>query len=76
MLIFAAVTASLRGLRRPVALGAGVAFGATVGTLTGIQVMRYNDAHPDNKLSRWLAHTSVAPNGSRGVSVGMSLPLR
>lgn len=53
-----------------------VAFGATVGTLTGIQVMRYNDAHPDNKLSRWLAHTSVAPNGSRGVSVGMSLPLR
>jgi high-affinity iron transporter len=32
VLIFAAVTASLRGLRRPVALGAGVAFGATVAT--------------------------------------------
>lgn len=53
-----------------------VAVGATVGTLTGIQVMRYNDAHPENKLSRWLAHTSIAPNGSRGVSVGLSLPLR
>ena len=53
-----------------------VALGATVGTLTGIQVMRYNDAHPDNKLSRWLAHTSITPNGSRGVSVGLSLPLR
>jgi high-affinity iron transporter len=32
VLIFAAVTASLRGLRRPVALGAGVAFAATVAT--------------------------------------------
>ena len=32
VLIFAAVTASLRGLRRPVAVGAGVAFGATVAT--------------------------------------------
>ncbi len=53
-----------------------VALGATVGTLTGIQVMRYNDAHPENKLSRWLAHTSIAPDGSRGVSVGVSLPLR
>ena len=53
-----------------------VALGATVGTLTGIQVMRLNDAHPDNKLSRWLAHTSIAPNGSRGVTVGMAFPLR
>ena len=53
-----------------------VALGATVGTLTGIQVMRYNDRHPDNRLSRWLAHTSVSPNGSGGVTVGMSLPLR
>jgi len=32
VLIFAAVTASLRGLRRPVALGAGVAFAASVAT--------------------------------------------
>jgi membrane-associated phospholipid phosphatase len=53
-----------------------VALGATVGTLTGIQIMRYNDAHPDNKLSRWLAHTSVSPNGSRGVTLGMSFPIR
>ena len=53
-----------------------VALGATVGTLTGVQVMRYNDAHPDNTLSRWLARTSIAPNGSRGVSVGLSFPVR
>jgi membrane-associated phospholipid phosphatase len=53
-----------------------VAVGAAVGTLTGVQVTRYNDAHPDNTLSRWLAQTSIAPNGSRGVSVGVSFPLR
>ena len=53
-----------------------VALGATVGTLSGIQVMRFNDAHPDNKLARWLTHVSVAPNGSHGVGIGVSLPLR
>jgi membrane-associated phospholipid phosphatase len=52
-----------------------VAFGATVGTLTGIQVMRYNDTHPDNRLSRWLVRTSITPNGSHGVSIGLSLPM-
>jgi membrane-associated phospholipid phosphatase len=53
-----------------------VALGATVGTLSGIQVMRFNDAHPDNRLSRWLGRTSIAPNGSRGVTVGLSIPTR
>jgi membrane-associated phospholipid phosphatase len=52
-----------------------VAFGATVGTLTGIQVMRYNDTHPDNRLSRWLVRTSITPNGSHGVTIGLSLPM-
>lgn len=53
-----------------------VALGATIGTLSGIQVMRYNDAHPDNTVARWLTHASIAPNGSRGVNIGFSLPLR
>ena len=53
-----------------------VALGATIGTLSGIQVMRYNDAHPDNRLARWLTHVSVAPNADRGVGIGVSLPLR
>jgi len=52
-----------------------VALGATVGTLTGIQVMRYNDTHPDNRLSRWLVHTSIAPTGPHGVTIGLSLPM-
>lgn len=53
-----------------------VALGATIGTLSGIQVMRYNDAHPNNTLARWLTHTSITPNGTRGVGIGLSLPLR
>jgi membrane-associated phospholipid phosphatase len=53
-----------------------VALGATIGTLSGMQVMRYNDAHPDNRVARWLTHASIAPNGSRGVNIGLSLPLR
>lgn len=53
-----------------------VAVGAAIGTLTGIRVMRYNDAHPDNKLSQWLAHTSLTPNGSRGLAVALSLAIR
>jgi high-affinity iron transporter len=48
VLIFAAVTASLKGLRKPVALGAGVAFAATIATwflAQGIldQFSRYGD---------------------------------
>ena len=53
-----------------------VALGATIGTLSGIQVMRFNDAHPNNRLARLLTHASVAPNGSRGIGIGLSLPLR
>jgi high-affinity iron transporter len=49
VLIFAAVTASLKGLRRPVAAGAGVAFAATVATWFLAQALlaqfaRYGDA--------------------------------
>lgn len=53
-----------------------VALGATVGTLTGIQVMRYNDAHPDNRVARLLTHVSVAPSGPGAVGVGLSFRTR
>ena len=49
-----------------------VALGATIGTLSGIQVMRYNDARPRNALARWLAHTSIGPAGERGIGIGLS----
>ena len=53
-----------------------VALGATIGTFSGLQVMRYNDAHPDNRLARLLTRTSIAPSGGRGVTVGLTIPFR
>jgi membrane-associated phospholipid phosphatase len=53
-----------------------VALGATIGTLSGVQVMRYNDARPHNALARWLAHTSLAPTSDRQVGIGLSFRLR
>jgi membrane-associated phospholipid phosphatase len=53
-----------------------VALGATIGTLSGIQVMRYNDARPHNAIARWLAHTSLAPAGERSIGIGLSFNLR
>ena len=53
-----------------------VALGATIGTLSGFQVMRYNDAHPGNRLARLLTRTSIAPSGGHGVTVGLRIPLR
>jgi membrane-associated phospholipid phosphatase len=53
-----------------------VALGATIGTLSGIQIMRYNDARPHNALARWLAHTSLAPAGEQRVAIGLSFRLQ
>ena len=53
-----------------------VALGATIGTLSGIQVMRYNDARPNNAVARWLSHTSVAPAGERSIGIGMSFRIQ
>jgi membrane-associated phospholipid phosphatase len=53
-----------------------VALGATIGTVSGIQVMRYNDARPHNALARWLGHTSVAPTPDRQLGIGLSFRLR
>ena len=53
-----------------------VALGATIGTLSGIQVMRFNDARPHNTLARWLARTSLAPTGDQRIAVGLSFTLQ
>ena len=39
-----------------------VVIGALVGTSAGIKVVRYNHAHPNNRLDRWLGAISVAPS--------------
>jgi membrane-associated phospholipid phosphatase len=48
-----------------------VVLGAAIGTFGGLKVVRYSHTHPDNKLDRFMLHTSLAtlPNGQLGVLV-------
>ena len=51
-----------------------VALGAAVGTFSGLKVVRYSHAHPDNKIDRIILRTVVAPDGRGGGYLGLSLP--
>jgi membrane-associated phospholipid phosphatase len=51
-----------------------VALGAAVGTFSGLKVVRYSHAHPDNKLDRVILKTVIAPDGHGGGYLGFSLP--
>jgi hypothetical protein len=46
-----------------------VVLGAAIGTFSGLKVVRYSHTHPDNKLDRFMLHTSLAtmPNGQLGL---------
>ena len=46
-----------------------VALGAAIGTFSGIKVVRYSHAHPNNFIDRWLlgAQVTAAPNGDAAV---------
>jgi membrane-associated phospholipid phosphatase len=49
-----------------------VALGAAIGTFSGIKVVRYNHAHPDNWVDRTLGRFTVSTTGKRDASVGWS----
>jgi membrane-associated phospholipid phosphatase len=51
-----------------------VALGAAVGTFSGLKVVRYSHAHPDNKVDRVMLHAFVAPDGQGGGYLGFALP--
>jgi len=51
-----------------------VALGAAVGTFSGLKVVRYSHAHPDNKIDRVMLHAVIAPNGQGGGYLGFALP--
>ena len=51
-----------------------VALGAAVGTFSGLKVVRYSHAHPDNKVDRVILRTVIAPDGQGGGYLGFSLP--
>ncbi len=53
-----------------------VVLGAAIGTFSGLKVVRYSHTHPDNKLDRFMLHTSMAvmPNGQIGLVLTMPAP--
>ena len=51
-----------------------VVLGAGVGTFSGLKVVRYSHAHPDNLIDRVMLRTSIAPDGHGGAVVAWSMP--
>jgi membrane-associated phospholipid phosphatase len=51
-----------------------VALGAGIGTFSGLKVVKYTHAHPDNVLDRIMLHTSAAPDGRGGAYIVWSAP--
>ena len=51
-----------------------VALGAAIGTFSGLKVVRYSHAHPDNFIDRVLLRTAIAPDGRGGGTVAWTIP--
>ncbi|MEO5868574.1 MAG: phosphatase PAP2 family protein [Gemmatimonadaceae bacterium] len=52
-----------------------VVIGAGIGTFSGIKVVRYSHAHPDNFIDRVILKTSIAPDGHGGGVIAWNVPL-
>ena len=50
-----------------------VALGAAVGTFSGLKVVRYSHAHPDNQVDKLILRTTIVPDGRGGGYVGFNL---
>jgi len=53
-----------------------VVLGAGIGTFSGIKVVRYSHAHPQNKVDRVILGTTIAMNGEDGVALGFTVPVK
>src|SRR5258705_435088 len=51
-----------------------VALGAGIGTFSGLKVVKYSHAHPDNMVDRIILHTTAAPDGRGGAYIIWSAP--
>ena len=52
-----------------------VVLGAAIGTFSGLKVVRYSHAHPDNKLDKFMLGATVFPNASGGGTLAFSVPV-
>ena len=50
-----------------------VIVGAGLGTFAGLKVVRYNNAHPGNKLDKWLLTGSIVPTDDGGHTLRWSI---
>jgi membrane-associated phospholipid phosphatase len=51
-----------------------VVLGAAIGTFSGLKVVRYSHAHPDNKLDHFILSATIAPNADGGGTLSFTLP--
>ncbi|MEO8560595.1 MAG: phosphatase PAP2 family protein [bacterium] len=51
-----------------------VVLGAAVGTFSGLKVVRYSHAHPDNPIDKAILHATIAPDGHGGGYLGFNFP--
>ena len=51
-----------------------VALGAGIGTFSGLKVVKYSHAHPDNLVDRIILRTTAAPDGRGGAYIIWSAP--
>lgn len=51
-----------------------VVLGAGIGTFSGLKVVRYSHAHPNNKIDRIILGTTIALDDRGGAAIGFALP--
>ena len=52
-----------------------VVLGAAIGTFSGLKVVRYSHAHPDNKIDRLILGASVIPHADGGATLAFTVPV-
>jgi membrane-associated phospholipid phosphatase len=52
-----------------------VVLGAAIGTFSGIKVVRYSHAHPDNRIDRMILGATIVPRADGGATVAFSVPV-
>lgn len=52
-----------------------VMLGAAIGTFSGLKVVRYSHAHPDNKLDRFILGASILPRADGGATLAFTVPV-